>query len=273
MRLIYRCISLFCLLTLAFSVQAKPLQVLSSIKPLALIVKAVAGEQVNQQTLLSANLTPHHYALKVSDLKKIQQADLIVWVGPSLETFLAKPLAKKPQQLQWLASKGHSHIEPHPWLSISQSLLFAAQIKQRLSLLKPELEPVFAANLQRLQLQLLGIDARLSLSFSQQTAKFVVMHNAYQELVEAYGLQQLGVILPSAGKKPGVKHIKQLQDLVAQGDLQCLVAEYGQSDKWLRLIDKQQRLAWLFLDPLASQAKIDTYPELIAGLGEALSGC
>lgn len=261
------------MLLLANGLQAKPVQVVSSIKPLALIVKAVAGDTVEQQTLLASQLSPHHYALKVSDLKKLKRADLVVWVGPSLETFLAKPLVDSDHQLRWLDALDHSHIEPHPWLSISQTLQFAARIKGALSDLQPSLEPQYANNLKQLQLQLLALDAEASLAFNANQPRLLVMHNAYQELVEAYRLKQLGVILPSAGKKPGVKHIKSLQDLVVRGEVDCLVAEYGQSDKWLNVIDKQQTLSRVYLDPLASRKETQSYLQLITGLQQALYTC
>lgn len=61
--------------------------VVASIRPLAFIAAGIADGVTGTQVLLPDGASPHDYALKPSDLKKIKQADLFVWVGPELEMF------------------------------------------------------------------------------------------------------------------------------------------------------------------------------------------
>ena len=60
----------------------------TSIKPLALIAQEIAGDKVSVENLLPVKASPHDYPLRVSDIRRLQDADLVLWVGPSLETFL-----------------------------------------------------------------------------------------------------------------------------------------------------------------------------------------
>ena len=78
---------------------AEPLSVLSSIKPLQLLVSAVGGEQVNSQLLLPPTFSPHDARLKPSQWQSLHQADLIVWVGPQMESFLASALSDRDKVL------------------------------------------------------------------------------------------------------------------------------------------------------------------------------
>ncbi|KJY69073.1 zinc ABC transporter substrate-binding protein ZnuA [Vibrio nigripulchritudo] len=78
---------LFLLLSL-FPAFANAANVLSSIKPIQLITNEITEGVSTSEVLLSTNTSPHDYALKPSDVKKIRKADLVVWVGPELETFL-----------------------------------------------------------------------------------------------------------------------------------------------------------------------------------------
>src|SRR5258705_173372 len=67
--------------------------VLVSIKPLHSIVAAVMDGAGAPELLLTGVASPHSYALKPSDARKIARAEVIFWTGPVLETFLETPLA------------------------------------------------------------------------------------------------------------------------------------------------------------------------------------
>ncbi|SON49240.1 zinc ABC transporter substrate-binding protein ZnuA [Vibrio tapetis] len=62
--------------------------VLSSVKPIQLIANEITEGVTQSDVLMSTNTSPHDYALKPSDVKKLRSADLVIWVGPDLETFL-----------------------------------------------------------------------------------------------------------------------------------------------------------------------------------------
>lgn len=70
--------------------------VLTSIRPLGFIASAIADGVTTTEVLLPDGASPHDYALKPSDIKRLREADLVVWVGPEMEAFLTKPV----QQLE-----------------------------------------------------------------------------------------------------------------------------------------------------------------------------
>ncbi|USD64538.1 zinc ABC transporter substrate-binding protein [Vibrio sp. SCSIO 43136] len=73
---------------------ANATNVLSSIKPVQLITNEITQGVAESDVLLGTNTSPHDYALKPSDLKKIRNADLVIWVGEDLETFMHDVLEK-----------------------------------------------------------------------------------------------------------------------------------------------------------------------------------
>lgn len=82
-------------LGLATSVIAAPAnaaEIVTSVKPLALLVKAVAGDSAEVTTLVPPGSNPHNYSMKPSQRRTLDRADAIFWVGPELETFLARLL-------------------------------------------------------------------------------------------------------------------------------------------------------------------------------------
>ncbi|MFT2099553.1 zinc ABC transporter substrate-binding protein ZnuA [Marinomonas sp. 2405UD66-6] len=87
---------------------AKP-TIVTSISPVSMIVAAIAGDKADIQQIVSSTASPHDFALRPSDLRKISNADAVVWVGESLENFLEKPLknaGKEESSIEWLALKG-----------------------------------------------------------------------------------------------------------------------------------------------------------------------
>ncbi len=83
-------------------------QVVTTVKPVSLIVGAIGGEHVTVEQLINNQASPHDFALRPSDLRKLNDAELVVWVGESLETFLEKPLANlnAKKDLEWMALNG-----------------------------------------------------------------------------------------------------------------------------------------------------------------------
>jgi zinc transport system substrate-binding protein len=63
-------------------------RVLTSIKPLQLIAAAVQDGAGSPEVLLPPGASPHHHALRPSDIRKVGEADLFYWIGPDLEMFL-----------------------------------------------------------------------------------------------------------------------------------------------------------------------------------------
>ncbi|ARS51180.1 ABC transporter substrate-binding protein [Ectopseudomonas mendocina] len=113
---------LFCLITLLFVANAQAeVRLLTSIKPLQLIAAAVQDGVGSADVLLPPGASPHHYALRPSDVRRVRNADLLYWIGPDMEAFLPRVLEgrSKPnvavQELPGMTLRrfGDSHAEAH----------------------------------------------------------------------------------------------------------------------------------------------------------------
>src|SRR5690606_9251333 len=67
--------------------------VVASIAPVHSLVAAVMRGVGEPRLLVPGGSSPHAYALRPSDARAIQSADLVVWIGPGLETFLERSMA------------------------------------------------------------------------------------------------------------------------------------------------------------------------------------
>ncbi|MBC7003367.1 zinc ABC transporter substrate-binding protein [Photobacterium sp. BZF1] len=86
-------------LLVAPTLHAEELKVVSTVKPVTMIVQELTQGVTSTETLLPAGASPHDYALRPSDVRKLNEADLVIWVGPELERFLIKVLDDKENVL------------------------------------------------------------------------------------------------------------------------------------------------------------------------------
>ena len=88
--------ALFCFPAYANSgVGDKPL-VVTSIKPLAIIAKSALQDRARVEYIMPAGLSPHDVVLKVSDMRLLAEADLVLWIGSDFEIRAAKQFASLP---------------------------------------------------------------------------------------------------------------------------------------------------------------------------------
>ena len=80
----------------------KPISVVASIKPIHSLVAAVMGDIGTPHLLLEAPSSAHHFTLKPSQARSLQAADIVFWVGPTMEQPLTKALATLAPRAQTL---------------------------------------------------------------------------------------------------------------------------------------------------------------------------
>ena len=68
-------------------------RIVTSIKPVELIVRAIATEDMQTTSLVPAGSSPHNYTMKPSQRRALENADVIFWVGPEMENFLYRLLS------------------------------------------------------------------------------------------------------------------------------------------------------------------------------------
>ncbi len=102
------------------STQAQADTVMASVKPLSLITAELLANVAEVDTLLPDGASPHDFALRPSDRKRLNNTELLIWVGPEIEPYLEKVIdASGVEHVAMLEEhgnddhKGHYHEEEH----------------------------------------------------------------------------------------------------------------------------------------------------------------
>ena len=94
----------FGLMTLVFTTDLRAeLRVVASINPIHSLVSAVMDGVGTPDLIMSGAGSPHSYALRPSQARALQNADVIFWVGPELEQFLTKAITTTGQNARSVA--------------------------------------------------------------------------------------------------------------------------------------------------------------------------
>ncbi|GAB5469128.1 MAG: zinc ABC transporter substrate-binding protein [Rhodospirillales bacterium] len=94
--------------------QADSPEVVVSIKPLYGLTAAIMEGVATPELLLDETASPHGYSLRPSDARDLSQADLVVWIGPDLESFLIAPLDSLASQAKVVTGQDVTGLRLYP---------------------------------------------------------------------------------------------------------------------------------------------------------------
>jgi zinc transport system substrate-binding protein len=276
-------------------------RIIASIKPLhSIILNVVKDEEVD--LLLGGALSPHDYMLKPSDMKKLQNADLVFYIDDSaLETFLSRPLRTLDKEVRKisLASKqnltllpireggiwekeddGHDHShgknDLHIWLDSENAIKITKHIVRELSRINPANKSVYKRNAQafieRIKANRVKTKKKLE---AIKDSSFIVFHDAYQYYDKEYNLNAAGSISLNPEISPTPQRINEIKLKIKKDAVECVFREPQFSSKIVQTIINDTNAKEGLLDPLGSDLKPgkDLYLKLINKLTEGLTDC
>jgi zinc transport system substrate-binding protein len=274
------------ILTLTSSISyGQPIKLITSVQPVQMIVSAISNGVAEPSVLLPAGATPHEYSLKPSNVRDISNADLLFWIGPSLETFLEKTLNKFTQKtglrvVSLIESPGltrihldseHQHhddhhhsvknlssqetsatenLDPHIWLDPLNALAMAQQVAAVLSETDPSHTQQYQQNLQLFRQRITQLDQQLSPQFNKIKERgYFVFHDAYSYFEQRYGLNRLGEFSVNESK-PSVKKMMEIQAIIKQGKAVCIFSEPQFNPALIDAVTRGTDVRRASLDPL-----------------------
>jgi zinc transport system substrate-binding protein len=251
--------------------------------------------------LIQGGGSPHGYVLRPSEARALSRADLIIWVGPQLESFLAKPLktlGQNARQLQLSVTlrsqllplrelgnwEMHAHDEPnspaemvelnqHFWLDPQLAKQVVAQTAAALTEIDPLHQQQYRQNALQLQGRLDGLHRQLEKKLAPVKAiPYVVFHDAYQYFETAYGLNAVGSLTVNPERQPGAKRILEMREKIARLNARCVFSEPQFEPRLLATLIEGTSARTGILDPLGAELPVgpESYFLLLNNLAENL---
>lgn len=254
---------------------APKLRVLTTIKPLQLIAIAVLGDNAAVEVLLDPNISPHDYQMRPSTRSKLERADVLLWIGPAMETFLMPVISSLPRQVKVMSLQAETGQtgDPHLWMDPLIAAAMGHKIADALTELAPTYDSVWHANATQLEKELLTEDRRLLEQFSaiKSPRGYMVAHDAYSRFEARYGLQHRAALTDIADLPPSAQHIARIQAQLDAGEISCVMQEPFMPPKILQTLLRGRQVRVVTIDSLALEES--TLGDFYRALGTSVRKC
>jgi zinc transport system substrate-binding protein len=264
--------------------QERPV-VFVSIPPQAWLVKQVAGDAVEVQTLLAAGANPHTYEPTARQIKKLSGASLYLTVGMPFEAPLVARAAKLNAALAVAAMDagivkrgGHAHRhhgepghvcgadgDPHVWLAPQLLCAMASNTVAALERALPQHCGHLAANLDKATAEIQAVDDAVRAALAGLAVRtWVVYHPSWAYFAEAYELTLLAV--EEDGKAPSARHLAGVIRQAQAAGVATVFTEPQYDKRPVQTLAKQIGARLEVIDPLA-----EDWPALMRDVAKKLA--
>lgn len=283
-----------------------PPRVLVSLLPVHSLVAAVMQGVGTPELLLSGGASPHSFSLRPSQVRSLQQADLLVWVGPELETFLSRSLLGQPlpgrlltlvdrADLEWLPTRTaglqdqgdgheeaggdrhqHAGLDSHFWLSPRRAMILVEIVSRELGQIDPRNAGRYRKNSQKLRKEMStlqrDVQARLA---AARDLPYVVFHDAYRYFEEEFRVSPTAIVSINPERPPGARRISEIRDEIIKSRIRCVFSEPQFEPRLVKVLTEGTSARSGVLDPLGAELSPgpNAYRQLLERLGDNFAGC
>jgi zinc transport system substrate-binding protein len=281
-------------------------RVVASVAPVHSLVANVMAGVGEPRLLIRGFGSPHAYQLRPSEAADLARAEFVFWIGPDLETVLARPiaaladqamivtLADSPDLVQWPArgrgswdaaiddhdhDAAHSDVDrrdPHLWLSPANASAMVREIAETLATADAANAASYRANaentVRRINIMAATIDRQLE---PVRDVPYVVLHDAFQYFERSFGLNAVGAISVSPDRPPSARRLHDLREKMSVLGAACAFSEPQMSSALVETVIEGTNVRQDVLDPLG--ASLPPGPEayflMMRGNADALLRC
>ncbi len=272
---------------------ARAPRVLATIPPVHALAAMVMGGTSALGLLVKGGADPHGYKLRPSDARLIQNADVIFWIGPELETALVNSLATLARRAHIVSlssvsgikrtrarvSPGQRHsirADPHIWLDPGNAASMVRAMARTLAAVDRANAAAYAANAKNSIRRLTALDRELRDRLANvRRIPYVVFHDAYRYFEQRYGLNSLGAVTTDPDQPPGARRLRAIQRVMIERKARCMFVAPGTRPAIAEMLRRGTAARIAVLDPLgaANPPGPGAYGILMRSLAAALTDC
>jgi zinc transport system substrate-binding protein len=251
------------------------LKAVTSIHPLAAIVREVGGDRVEVTTLVPAGSDPHHFELTPRKARAIHEADVVFLIGGQFDDWTMPGQGRdldRPRIVRFYKDFSDSLINmgntfnPHFWLDPLFARQMAGVVARTLCALDSAGCAFYRARALRFGTEMDSLNAAISKRLSEAGFKdFIAFHPAWSYFARRYGLNETGTIEMSDEQEPSARHIAEIVRKMTDMGIKIIIAEQFANTDLAEGVASQTGARVIYLDPLGGEdlPDRDTYAGLL----------
>lgn len=260
-------------------------QILATTKPIFQFTSILCKDTPLQvELLISENVSClHHYTLQVSQMQKIESAEIIFLNGAGFEDFMMDVFLSNgaivdcSEQIALHCSDhdhhdGHNHTEdPHIWLSIDNAEVMTDNIFYALCNTYPQYQATFERNLLTLKEKFASLLSQANSLKELQCRELITFHDGFAYLAESFDLHILRAIEEESGSEASAKELIEIINEINSHDLPAIFTEVSSTTSAADIIQAETGVKVFQLDmALSERDYFDAMEYNIKTLKEAL---
>lgn len=254
----------------------------TSISPLADLIKNVGGDKVKAVPLIKPGNDPHDYEPNPEDVKLLSSAQLFFANGAGEEPYLERLVRNSGSPnlktvtlsdgLEILGKGGDARNpsagNPHFWLDAQHAKAYVTKIRDTLSQVSPQNKEYFAANADKYLEELDNLDKTISAKINSiplSNRKMVVFHDAFLYFAKRYGLEFKSVV-KNSDAEPSAKEYAELIAYIKEQKVKAVFGEAGFNPKLVKQLAQDTGATFvdnLYDDTVSEGAQADTYIKMM----------
>jgi zinc transport system substrate-binding protein len=269
---------------LASNLANAQVSIATTVRPLQLIAESIVGESGTVTSIVGRQDSPHQFVLTPSDRLAIASADLLIWIGPELEVYLADFLNDESRSGSIITvlenpaltiHKINDEIDAHFWLNSDNGIALAKEIKDRLIEIDQAQAAQYQSRFESFVAEIETTNRDLTERFSTSHNNYLVYHNAYQYFERQFGLQHSVALLADPETQPGIQHILRTRELVENSMPNCLLVELESSMELATTLTDGMDIRTVSVDHLGYDVlpSDNPYRQLLLQVAESFESC
>lgn len=269
---------------LASNLASAQVSIATTVRPLQLIAESIVGESGTVTSIVGRQDSPHQFVLTPSDRLAIASADLLIWIGPELEVYLADFLNDESRSGSIITvlenpaltiHKINDKIDAHFWLNSDNGIALAKEIKDRLIEIDQAQAAQYQSRFESFVAEIETTNRDLTERFSTSHNNYLVYHNAYQYFERQFGLQHSVALLADPETQPGIQHILRTRELVENSMPNCLLVEPESSMELVATLTDGMDIRTVSVDHLGYDVlpSDNPYRQLLLQVAESFESC
>ncbi len=252
-------------------------RVVTSIAPLQEITAAIMTGIASPELIITGQASMHHFAFRPSHMRRLQEADLVIWIDRHFEAGfnrVAEILPATTSQLEILPALGLDSTDGHIWYSpllLQQSIDIIAT---RLTRLDPEHRAGYHDNASLLAAEVADWRAATQAWLQDHQPRFITDHAFTTHFESDLGYPALATIHDQHDGHGGLGELNRIEELLRQYPASCLLTlESSPSPLALELAHKYRLKVFKLTPPDAVNAAATGIIGRLQILSNALKAC
>lgn len=217
------------------------------------LARNIGKDKVLVFELMGSGIDPHSYNATAGDIRKIQQADLVIFNGLDLEGKMEKVFSNLEKiGINYLELGSYYEdgeliylddiaIDPHIWFSVKLWKKAAQIVSNKLQEIDPDNSNYYIENtnvyLQKLTELDLYIQSKIS-KINESSRVLITAHDAFNYFGRDYGFEVLGLQGISSLDEAGIRRISELADFIVQNKIKAIFIETSVPIKTVEALQK-----------------------------------